>query len=47
MLRDFLTAFPRFEIDEAAGVRAVSEFQVGWTSLPVRRSRPEPDGRLR
>ena len=36
MLREFLKAFPRFEIDAAAGRKEVSEFQVGWTSLPVR-----------
>jgi len=36
MLRDFLKAFPRFEIDEAAGTKPASEFQIGWTSLPVR-----------
>jgi cytochrome P450 len=36
MLREFLAAFPKFEIDEAAGSWAVSEFQIGWTKLPVR-----------
>ncbi len=36
MLRDFVKAFPRFQIDEAAGAKPASEFQVGWTSLPVR-----------
>jgi cytochrome P450 len=36
MLREFLAAVPKFEIDEAAGNWAVSEFQIGWTRLPVR-----------
>ena len=36
MLREFLRAAPKFEIDEAAGHWAVSEFQIGWTQLPVR-----------
>jgi len=36
MLREFLAAVPRFEIDEAAGNWAVSEFQIGWTRLGAR-----------
>jgi cytochrome P450 len=36
MLREFLANFPKFEIDERAGTWATSEFQVGWTKLPVR-----------
>lgn len=36
MLREFLSQVPRFTIDPAAGEWAVSEFQVGWTALPVR-----------
>jgi len=36
MLREFLANFPKFEIDEGAGTWATSEFQVGWTRLPVR-----------
>ncbi|RVT91075.1 cytochrome P450 [Sphingomonas crocodyli] len=35
MLREFLHAFPRFTVDPAAGEFAVSEFQMGWTSLPA------------
>ena len=36
LLREFLAAFPKFEIDAQAGSWAVSEFQIGWTRLPVR-----------
>jgi len=36
MLREFLAAVPKFEINVAAGNWAVSEFQIGWTRLPVR-----------
>lgn len=36
LLREFLAAFPKFEIDAQAGSWAVSEFQIGWTKLPVR-----------
>jgi cytochrome P450 len=36
MLREFLAAVPKFEIDEAGGNWAVSEFQIGWTRLGVR-----------
>jgi cytochrome P450 len=36
MLREFLATFPNFEIDEQGGSWAVSEFQIGWTRLPVR-----------
>ena len=36
MLREFLKAVPRFEIAPDAGQFAESEFQIGWTNLPVR-----------
>jgi cytochrome P450 len=39
MLREFLANFPKFEIYEQAGAWAVSEFQIGWTKLPVRISK--------
>ena len=35
MLREFLAAFPHYTVDPAAGEFAVSEFQMGWTSLPA------------
>jgi len=35
MLREFLSAVDRFEIEPEAGNWAISEFQVGWTSLPI------------
>jgi cytochrome P450 len=36
MLREFLKTVGRFEIDPHVGTWAVSEFQIGWTHLPVR-----------
>jgi cytochrome P450 len=36
MIRELLRRMPRFDVDEAAGFWSTSEFQVGWTSLPVR-----------
>lgn len=36
LLREFLAAVDQFEIEPEAGDWAISEFQVGWTSLPVR-----------
>jgi cytochrome P450 len=36
MLREFLANFPKFEINPQAGTWATSEFQIGWTKLPVR-----------
>ena len=36
MLREFLKTVSRFEIEPEAGHFAESEFQIGWTSLPVR-----------
>jgi cytochrome P450 len=36
MLAEFLKAVPEYSIDPAEGVWPVSEFQIGWTSLPVR-----------
>lgn len=37
MIRELLKRMPRFSIDEAAGEWAISEFQIGWTRLPLRR----------
>jgi cytochrome P450 len=36
MLREFLKAVPAFTIEPDAGHFAESEFQIGWTNLPVR-----------
>lgn len=36
MLREFLSRVGRFTVEPEAGHWATSEFQVGWTSLPVR-----------
>lgn len=36
LLREFLSAVPEFTIEPENGSWAESEFQVGWTSLPVR-----------
>ena len=36
MLREFLAAAPHFKLEPEAGHFAESEFQIGWTSLPVR-----------
>ncbi len=35
MLRELLSAIPAFRIDTDAGAWASSEFQTGWTSLPL------------
>jgi cytochrome P450 len=34
MVREFLRRMPRYRFDEA-GEWATSEFQIGWTRLPV------------
>lgn len=39
MVRELLKRLPRFTIDEDAGEWATSEFQIGWTRLPVRLAR--------
>lgn len=36
MIRELLKRLPRFTVEEAEGEWAVSEFQVGWTRLPVK-----------
>ena len=36
MLREFLAVAPHFKLEPEAGHFAESEFQIGWTSLPVR-----------
>ncbi len=36
MVRELLSAAPRFTLEPEAGDWAVSEFQVGWTKLPIR-----------
>ena len=36
MLREILPWLPRCRADEAAGAWSISEFQIGWTSLPIR-----------
>jgi len=35
IVEELLRRFPDYELDETAGVRAVSEFQIGWVRLPV------------
>jgi cytochrome P450 len=36
MLEEFLARVPDFEIDLDRAVRSVSEFQIGWTNLPLK-----------
>ena len=36
MLRELVSAIPRFAVEPENGAWAVSEFQVGWTRLPLR-----------
>lgn len=35
IVEELLRRFPDYAIDEAAGERAVSEFQIGWVRLPI------------
>jgi cytochrome P450 len=36
MLEEFLARVPNYEIDLDRAVRSVSEFQIGWTNLPLK-----------
>lgn len=36
MVRELLKRMPRYAINEQAGEWSVSEFQIGWTQLPIR-----------
>ena len=35
IVEELLRRFPDYTIDEAGGVRATSEFQIGWVKLPI------------
>src|SRR5262249_27792471 len=35
IVEELLRRFPDYELDIGAGERAVSEFQIGWTRLPI------------
>lgn len=35
IVEELLNRFPDYEIDDAQGERAVSEFQIGWVRLPI------------
>lgn len=35
ILEEVLRRLPEYEIDEAASVRATSEFQIGWVKMPI------------
>jgi cytochrome P450 len=36
MLEEFLARVPDYEIDLDRAARSVSEFQIGWTNLPLK-----------
>jgi len=35
MIRELLARFPRYEVDDSALTREASEFQIGWSSMPI------------
>jgi cytochrome P450 len=35
MLRELLARFPQYEVDDGALVREASEFQIGWSAMPI------------
>ncbi len=35
MIQELLARFPRYDVDETQLVREASEFQVGWTTMPI------------